>query len=310
MAASYERVNYAIRPAKNIERKMLAEAFRRLYSFGRLDSYRYVGFGSTYFSDFSLFHKTLGITNAISIERDEANRERFLFNKPFRCIEIIFGESTDVLPTLPWDVRTIVWLDYDCKLTSEVLADVKYVSASAISGSVLVVTVNAQPDGLHEDRVQKVRDRVGHDKVPTDIDHRHLGGWGLAHASRRIVDNEILETLNQRNAVGGAEVKYRQLFNFQYRDDARMITVGGIFYDEGQSNLLAQCEFERLLFIAEDAGAYNIEVPNLTLKEMRYLDSHLPADPAAIEAPSIPAGDVRRYAKVYRYFPAFVDAEL
>ena len=54
MPKSYESVNYVLRPAKNIERKMFCEAFRRLAEFGRVDSYRYVGFGSTFFSDFSL----------------------------------------------------------------------------------------------------------------------------------------------------------------------------------------------------------------------------------------------------------------
>ena len=85
MAASYERIHYGLRPAKNVQRKMLVETFRRLSEFGAVDSYRYVGFGSTYFSDFSLFHKTLGIRSMISIERDLSNRKRFEFNRPFNC---------------------------------------------------------------------------------------------------------------------------------------------------------------------------------------------------------------------------------
>jgi hypothetical protein len=63
MAGSYEKINYSLRPAKSIERKMLCDAFRRLSAFGKVENYQYIGFGSTYFSDFSLFHKALGISN-------------------------------------------------------------------------------------------------------------------------------------------------------------------------------------------------------------------------------------------------------
>ena len=116
MPGSYESINYSLRPAKNIERRMLCEAFRKLSEFERLDRYRYIGFGSTFFSDFSLFHKSLRITDSISIEKDVQNHERFEFNRPYRCIRIEFGESNEVLPKLAWDVKTIVWLDYDYTL--------------------------------------------------------------------------------------------------------------------------------------------------------------------------------------------------
>src|SRR4051812_32120603 len=114
MSRSYERINYALRPAKSVERKMMVEAFRRLSEFRLVDTYRYIGFGSTYFADFQLIHKSLNIQAMKSIERDVENRARFEFNKPFRCIEMEFGESNLVLPTLPWaDIPTIAWLDYD-----------------------------------------------------------------------------------------------------------------------------------------------------------------------------------------------------
>ena len=86
MPGTYEKINYSLRPAKSIERKMLGNAFRKLSDFGAVESYRYIGFGSTYFSDFILFHKALGIKHMISIERDRENEERFRFNCPFRCI--------------------------------------------------------------------------------------------------------------------------------------------------------------------------------------------------------------------------------
>ena len=131
MPGGYEIINYSIRPAKSIERKMLCEAFRRLSEFGSLDSYRYLGFGSTYFSDFALFYRLLGLRNMISIEKDAANSQRFEFNRPFRCIDVKFSHSNDALPTLPWNERTIGWFDYDDKLDAGLLADVHYLSSVA-----------------------------------------------------------------------------------------------------------------------------------------------------------------------------------
>src|SRR5690349_11519838 len=116
---SYEHINYSLRPAKHVERKMLVESFRKLSEFDAIRNYRYIGFGSIYFSDFHLLHKSLGITNMLSIEKDEHNQSRFEFNSPFDCVDIKFGMSDAILPTLEWEnIPTIIWLDYDGKLKS------------------------------------------------------------------------------------------------------------------------------------------------------------------------------------------------
>src|SRR5579864_6705929 len=218
MTASYERIHYGLRPAKNVQRKMLVETLRRLSEFGALDSYRYVGFGSTYFSDFSLFHKALGIRNMISIERDVANRVRFEFNRPFSCISMAFGESSEILSTLTWNIKTILWLDYDGSLEPSVLTDIKFSCANAPAGSVIIVTVNAEPGALTEEnpRLQELQNRMGKERIPPDVREADLSDWGTARVFRRILTSEILETLSERS--GGLadqnKIKYEQLFDF------------------------------------------------------------------------------------------------
>src|SRR2546421_725771 len=104
LKSSGEKIDYRLRPAKSIERKMFAEAFRKLSEFGRLDAYRYVGMGSFYFSDFILFHRLLGLRQMISIEGedDPSKQERFTFNLPFsdKNINLIFDTVKSVLPAL------------------------------------------------------------------------------------------------------------------------------------------------------------------------------------------------------------------
>ena len=310
MPPSYEKINYQLRTGKNVERKMLVDAFRRLVEFGALRTYRYVGFGSTYFSDFNLFHKTLGINRMTSIEKDIENNRRFLFNRPFVCVRLAFGHSNEVLPTINWKSKVILWLDYDTRLGAPVLADINHFCTNALPGSVLLLTVDARVDRL-DDRLRLLRERVGEMKVPPDITAPSLALWGTAGAYHRIMNNEILERLHDRNGSLDPDRKlnYRQLFNFHYADGAQMLTVGGIIYEQRQQATFDRCAFRKHLdFIREGAEPYLIETPNLTFRELHYLDSKLPTR-ATIRDAFIPQADVDRYARLYRYFPRFAEAE-
>ena len=310
---SFEKINYALRAAKSVERKMLCECFRRLLPIARLDTYRYVGFGSPYFSDFSLIHRALGITDLVSIEKATHKQDRFELNRPYGSIELMFGESTELLPELDWQARTILWLDYEAMLNSDGLADIATFCRSCTQGSLLVVSVNAHAErGTDEQRLEALRNRVGAGKVPHDVDPKRLAGWDLAELSRRIIAAEIENTLLERNGARPSNVhlRYKQLFNFNYQDGARMMTTGGLVYDVGQESLVKYCGFEQLDFVRRGAEAYEIVVPNLTFREMRHIDAQLPGGPGQeVDAP-IESEDLEAYKAIYRYFPRFVEAEL
>jgi hypothetical protein len=313
MPGSYTYINYGLRPAKHIERKMLCEAFRRLSEFGALESYRYIGFGSIYYSDFSLFHKGLGISNLHNIEKDSYNKLRFEFNSPFKCIQQHFGESNDELPKLNWDIRSIVWLDYDDPLDSKMLADVAFVTAQCLQGSVLVISVNAQPDKFDSEPLKQLKERVGDGKTPEDIKDENLRGWGTASIYRRILLNQIDETLTRRNGglTPGNRICFKQFFNFHYSDNSKMLTIGGLFYDEGQSAIVAKCNFPGLHFVREADAPFRIEVPLLTIREIRHLDKQLPTDNVAtLTSDQVPPGDTEKYSRFYRYFPTFGEVDL
>lgn len=324
MPGVYEKIDYRLRPAKHVERKMLAEVLARVFPyFGDASSYQYIGFGSIYFADFHLFHKTFGITNMVSIERDVDRSERFTFNLPFRCIDLHFGDSTEVLPTLPWNTRTIIWLDYEDPLDKNILSDISTVITKAQSGSILIVTMNAyplfelhgneSPEELKEKSrrvIDKLRNKVGPERIAGDLVGKDLHQWGTARQYRRIIKNQIDEVLRDRNAgrLPGAKFLYKQLFNFHYADGGKMLTTGGILYDEGLSAQLSSCQFDRLPFVRNDDNAYEIHVPRLTFHELRYLDKQLPnIDDTPWKSCGIPEEDLRIYADVYRYFPMFAE---
>lgn len=326
MPASYRSINYSLRPAKAIERKMLCTAFRRLQPIQRVEEYRYVGFGAIHFSDFYLFHRELGISDMLSIERETDSKACFRFNKPFKCIELKFGPSSEVLPGLDWEKNSIVWLDYDDPLDRSIISDIATLTQRLSAGSVLIVSVNAHPRpdpgvearqryeeetgssfNLDDYRMRIVQELVG-EKLPSDVTGVHLRGQELGRVFHRIIAGEIAEQLSIRNGLISAEDRllFRQLFNFRYSDSAKMITVGGVFYDSSQIDRMDKCDFEFLPFVRTGSDAYAIEVPQLTPKEIRHLNSQLPSVPATkLCAPGVPSGDLTRFLEVYRYFPTF-----
>lgn len=311
---SYESINYTIRPAKSIERKMLVESFRLLWPFGPVEKYTYVGFGSTFFVDFSLVHRSLGITDLLSIEKDVEKKERFEFNRPFKCIRLDLRPSTQVLPELNWTKKTIVWLDYDGKLSDHVLADIGFFFDLAPSGSVLVISLNANP-GQRSKRMKQLHDRIQDStKIPADTSPDTLEEWGTAETYYRIITNEINESLARRNGVleTADKLTYRQLYNFYYSDTAKMFTVGGVLHSARDSEQFERCQFaSKLDFIKSGSDPYLLFVPSLTLRELQSLDKQLPCGGTeALAAAGVPTSDLQTYRRIYRYYPRFTESEL
>lgn len=321
-APSFERINYALRPAKNIERKMLCEAFSRLVRVAPLREYRYVGFGSIGFHDFSLFHQRLGIDDMISIEARERLRKRFAFNRPYSCIRMRWGLSYDVLPLLSWTRRSIVWLDYEDRLSAKMLEDIQLLAGALPSGSALVVTVNAEPVAvpvesddleIQKKRLEELVLKVGEERVPLPVSGKDLAGWGLAMVCRDIIHSEIEKTVTDRNLPLSpkAKVRYQQLFNFQYADgSSRMLSIGGLLLDPADSAKV-QGDFDDLDFVRTGDEPYVIQVPILTIREVWDLDSRLPRSTRkGAGASRLPSGARKQYGRVYRHFPTFSEIEV
>lgn len=320
MPGSYSKINYRLRPAKAVERKIICDSLRSLSPFGELSTYRYVGFGSTYFSDFILFHKFLHIEDMVSIEKDQNAKERFEFNKPFGCIEIKYGDSYEVLSTLEWNKKSIVWLDYDDPLGQKTLDDIDFLIAKLISGSILIVTLSAEPERpleeglsiekLNEFRESRLRKKIPNEKIPIDLKPTDLTGSKLADFYKRIIDNEVKQSITNTNSARSVEEKlgYKQVFNFRYADGCRMLTVGWLIFTQDHCIVADKCKFNKHFNSAESDKPYEIKVPNLTVKEVQYLDSHMPtSDCDALNRICIPLKDIKCYAELYKYFPSFVE---
>lgn len=309
MADPKKEIDYRLRPAKHVERKMICEALHQLAHFARLKSYRYVGFGARYFVDFSLFHKSLGIEDMVSIEKDKDHIDRYEFNRPFKCIQVKPGTSNEVLPLLSWNDKTILWLDYTGKLNEAVLTDIQFFFANATAGSVFLITVNATINVSNDGEIRAFREGID---LPPGITDADLAGPGCAKVSREVIAAKIAETLAARNGALPVDqkVNYSQIFNFQYRDSARMLTVGGILWDEHQKKAMRRDPFGHLSFVRKGARPFEIDLPSLTLREIRHLDTHMPIGSSRATVTPIPDSERDKYHKIYRYFPTYTEAEL
>jgi hypothetical protein len=311
--------NFSLRPAKHVQRRMIVDALTCLEAYGRLSTYRYVGMGSRSFGDFRLFHKHLGIRNMISMEMDEVEYLRAKFNQPYACIDLRHERSGDTLSGLAWDEKTVFWIDAMSRIEEWLLDDAQTIASNAEPGSVLIMSAMVSPfsaapnDGNGTSRVDALETALGDTRqVPHGIDRNsHLNAERFPEVTYRLLCEEILDAVQPR------DVRYRQLFNFKYRDKAPMITLGGVFLDPAdQDRIDWKGLFEEFPYLRGGPEPYEVVVPELTLSEMRKLDRLLPVRKkrpkklTEAKVRPIPLEDAIKYAEAYRHVPSYVDADV
>ena len=301
-------INYSIRPAKGAERKMIVDLSRRLSCFHPLSDYQYVGYGGAYFCDFSLFHKALNISSMISIEKDSVRRKRYDFNKPFHCINMKFGQARDILPNLNWAVPSIVWMDETSCLTEDLLNVVCGVVREIVSGSLVILTVSemslCDKDGTPgRDGLLK---HLG--KFTPDIKDGDLGGLRLHSALFNVFCVTVQSTLARLNE-GRETLDHRSfvpVLSISYQDGKRMATYGGIVLSKKDESKWSMAEMRDLPFYFDTGKQlpYEIEVPNLSVKEVQRLNESLPTGDLALceSETGLATQDIQAYKDIYRYY--------
>jgi hypothetical protein len=299
-------VRYLARPAKAIQRRMIVDACRRLGPFGAPDAYEYVGFGALEFVDFHLMRRAVGIIRMTSIEHDFVRRDRYEFNRPYGDVSVLIGDATDRLSEVDWGGLRIVWLDYECALTEDVLGDVAQLTQRLQPGSLLIVSVNAEPARPVGQRKTAFASNIGESRVPLGTTDASLAKWGWADTQRRVLSDAMTEDFSNRPD----RAWLHQLFDFRYADGARMQTYGGIVLIPALERTLEMCRFEDLDFIRQPgAEPIVIEVPDLTAKERHHLERQLPVTPGDLPVlPGLSEADAEQFARFYRWYPSPVEA--
>lgn len=316
--ASADYVNYAVRPNKTVERKIVFEILSALAPIYDFSKYRYIGFGAVWFVDFVLAHKYLFISDMISIEKDEYIARRAEFNKPYACVRIEAGESDSVLPELSYgECPFLIWLDYDTSLDGPVLQDIETLCQRARTGSLVIVTINAHrkslPDKDPDDREfqsleEKLRYFAG-DLVPPTLPGETM------HTSKypRFLASLLFRHMRRQVRKAGREDdRIVPLFNIKYKDGAPMITIGAAIDNQDRDDEISTIlKNKSIIPRMDDNEQISIDIPPLTLKEKATLDQLMPSDNAHIEDVvrqfdcRLKSSQIDAYRRFYRYYPMF-----
>ena len=318
MSGSFDRIDYSIRPAKYAERRMLRDVFRRVGPFGPPEDYLYVGMGSVWFADFTLFHRSLGIKEMISIESATKALQRVRDNAPFR-IELAAGRSEKELPKMNLDRRCLIWLDYDDALSPNMLLDMRSVAGRVASGSVLAVTVRAErareidqedadADETGRSALERFKSTFARARVSQDLDAYDLAGRPFATLSRSLLSSEIEAALVARSRKEDEETVFLPICSFDYADGVLMTTIVGMFCATSDLPTYAACDFDSLPFVHADRSAFTITIPKITTREFRLLEAQMPTD-LPVDLGSIPAREAENFGRLYRYLPNYAVLE-
>lgn len=315
MSGSFNRIDYSVRPSKYAERRMLRDIFRRLTPFCSPDLYRYVGFGSVWFADFTLFHRSLGVRDMISIESATSAEERVKDNAPFN-INILMGRSEKWLPKIDWEKKQFLWLDYDDAIDANKVSDADVVSRKASSGTVYAATFRAdaakqlRKEETDTDIVDDFSQSFEEGLVPSEIFEDDLSGYPFAKLSRDIILAKIEDSLDVRNGTETDPMRFEPICAIDYADGCLMTTLVGVFFSESDRDKFVACEFEDLDFIGSLGDRIKIELPLMTPLEVRKIEKQLPKDDAKeLDIGTIPPKQVERLLKYYRHFPSYMVAE-
>lgn len=312
--ASFEEINYSIRPNKNVERKLIFEALLELRPSFDIDKYRYIGLGSVWFVDFVLAHKLLFIDDLISIEKPQYEK-RVNFNKPYRCIRVEPGDTTQVLPELNLkEKRTIVWLDYDTGFEGPMVRDLEIVCEQVPSGSIVMATSNAHRNILldkdeegNELPKEEVLRRIAGDLVPTPLPKEALQTAGFP----KLLASMLFDHLARTTRKAGRKERFYSMFSFFYKDNAPMVTVGGMIADETDAAALESRDLSKKFDYMAREEQRIINVPPLTMKEKMALDQLLPSAKTPTEVDidrlgfTLKPQQIADYWRFYKQYPTF-----
>mgnify|MGYP001561779694 FL=1 len=266
--SSFERINYYLRPNKQVERKLMIEMLQQIRRELDISSYCYLGMGSIYYYDYILFHKMLSIDDMISIDNKTAIK-RFDFNKPYEFIKFHNCITTDYLRMHDWQKKkTITWLDYDTTFGKGepcIIADLKILGINCGKNDILFVSINSTSpeDSKGKDFLEKYKTYIS-------------PPFKILRFTRPKYFPELLQNIVLNVLKEGCEYnkfKFYKMCSFTYKDGAPMYTIGGIFTDDA--------EFPQKLASLHDiisldtAQIHKINIPNITYKEKFYMDSKI-----------------------------------
>lgn len=324
-AKSFEKFNYALRPSKQVERKLFIEALHYLghHAAFPIKEYTYLGMGSVYYADFILFHKYLYIDKMICIEGANIEK-RMKFNKPYEFIELRMGKIAEVFPSIDFDKKKyFAWLDYDYSLDPEILLDVDCFAGKLEPGSILIVTVDAEPKLRDNEEFENLAiegrkkllyshyTQCSRGILPRRVEKGDLARNSLPELISMLLRSRIEKSIVNRSTL----LEFFQLFNYVYADGAQMVTMGGVIDTPSRKQNLIDCGILKKGFVEVSSKPKRITVPPLTNREKTSIDKLIKCGVTEQQVKKklpFELDDylIQNYVAYYRHYPMYYEAIL
>jgi hypothetical protein len=152
--------------------------------------------------------------------------------------------------------------------------------------------------------------KFGRQRVSQQTAADDLFGWRFGALSRKLLIDEIQAGLAFRNSGNGPTMMFRLICEIEYDDGARMTTIVGMLHSVEDTHLVEKCNFDEIEFMTAPLSPIRIDVPKLTVREFRRLESQLPLNQdGELQLGTIPVSEARGFQKMYRYLPSFAVLE-
>jgi hypothetical protein len=325
---SYEKINYILRPRKQIERKIMVEILSNVSRKLTLDisKYQYIGMGSIYYYDFMLFHKYLNIKNMISIDNGYC-KKRFEFNIPYDFVEFKNMETTNFLNTYKPSKNSIFWFDYDgkliivdkqensCSINPSIINDLSLITKKALENDFFIISINSTiPKNVNQSFKEK---KIFIERLSKYLSDTYKDPKMIVFNNHfKVIQNLILNVI--KNNEEFSDLKFKKLFSFCYNDGSPMYTLGGILVKNNNdlSPIITDNDYS-FLDLDEDK-IINIDVPLLTYKEKIVLDSKIseiekklseltPDQIIGMLDFEMKTDNLKKYIQYYKYYPQYYE---
>lgn len=182
------------------------------------------------------------------------------------------------------------------------------------TGSMFFISCNYSFAGQKVSEKREAFQKSTGDYFDKDIDKSRYTNKGIPVIIQEIVNKVILKTLNKRNRYDEKiNMQYKQLLFLTYKDGAPMLTIGGILVDDVLKEKIDNTNvLEKLVYCSFGDKYFSIEIPKLTYKEIQVVLKNIPITDEEYEKNKdnfygIELDEIRKFEKIYRYYPYYTE---
>lgn len=322
-------IPYRLRPNKAVDRELFLALLTRLAARLKLEGYQYIGLGGPFLEDFRLVHARLGIKKLYCVESEENVYRRQLFNQPVDCITCVHKTLEDYLDEKDFETPAIIWLDYtEPEMLAFQIERFTRTVGSVPTGSILRITLNANPSALGDPPASEVAVEVGGFSADRGLNLRAhrlsrfqerlrglspigLTADGMTHKNFGRSVLQALQLAVEKEALSHRDRKVVWALATHYADGQPMVTATVVICepeDVGTVEVVEGWEF----YSTPDAP-HLLDMPALSTMERLKMES-MP-DPRAqlgfdLPKPNLGHDPFEAFKKFYRFYPHFSRVEL